>query len=152
MIVERDVSPNGVAPADATATGNRDTAHRLRTVVLDETAALLAYRRLAYQITDPTAGVVLALLARDTKQDRTMVQRMLAGALDALTWASSSARLGQQTAVEGAHAIAEIDALALTALSRAQRFRDMARSERAVDHAPSGSCPKWPELECLPDT
>jgi hypothetical protein len=136
MIVERDVSPNGVAPADATIAGNRDAAHRLRSVVLDETAALLAYHRLAYQITDPTAGVVLALLARDAEQDRTMVQRMLAGALDVFNWNSSSARHGQQAAIDGQDAINQIEALARTALSRAQRLRHLARSERDVEHAP----------------
>ena len=110
-----------------------DELHRIRTVVLDESVALRAYRRLADEITDPTGGVVLGLLAHDVEQDRTLLQRIVAGALDALTPPCPQAA---RHTTGSADAVREIQALKHASRMRAQQLSDLACSERGLDRAP----------------
>jgi hypothetical protein len=51
------------------------------------------YGRLAEQIADPTASVMLALVARETELDRSFLQRFVSGALDALAYPGPYSRL-----------------------------------------------------------
>jgi hypothetical protein len=70
---------------------------RLNALTARESSCLLAYRLLAQEIADPATGVILGLLARETEEDRALLRRLVAGALDALS-APACATRGQDLA------------------------------------------------------
>lgn len=108
---------------------SQDVTHQLQALAADESAWPHALRRLAQHIADPTAEVVLALVARDTEQDRALLQRIVAGALDVLCCRTFSVRDCEE-------AVSEISVLSRTAATRARQLRELASSERSLDHSP----------------
>jgi hypothetical protein len=96
---------------------------RLDAVTAKESTCLQAYRRLAQDIADPMTGVILGLLERETNEDRSLLRRIAAGALDALS-APASARCGSE------HELAQLEALSRSARACAAELRDIECQER----------------------
>src|SRR5215471_12697016 len=96
-----------------------DVSQLLRSLERDEGDTLRAYRRVAEQLANPVVGFLLTLLARDREQDRAMLRRISAGALDVLQQTSLPA-VGGCCDAEG------IDTLARAAARRAQELQSLA--------------------------
>ena len=94
---------------------------RLDALTERESSCLRAYRRLAGAIADPACGVILGLLARETEEDRALLRRLVAGALDALSAPAAPA---------SGHELTELEALSRAAHACADELRELQRRER----------------------
>jgi hypothetical protein len=126
--------------ADGLVAANQDLAHRARALLREDVDAEQKYRQLAEDLRDPSAGAVLGLLLRETRQRCELLRHIIDGTLDGRATGATAAAVDLSADSVRMRALClEIQELARGRRRHAEQLRDLACAERGRGYALQGA-------------